>query len=393
MSKQLISRSPDLKKLRDEGFHIEVSATGYLLVRDIPYVGSGNAVKRGTLISTLTLAGDLTTQPDSHVAYFAGDAPCSADGREIEQIKNPSAPPNGVAANLTFSAKPTPSGFYEDYYDKVTAYIAILSGPAMTLDPSVTARTSPPVPTDEEDDSPFHYIDTASSRAEITSVMKKFVGKKIAIVGLGGTGSYVLDLVTKTPVREIHLFDGDELLSHNAFRSPGAASLEELRAKPRKAAYFKAIYSKMHRGIIDHESYATADNTDILRQMDFVFICVDAGPARKLVVQKLEEFAVSFIDVGMGIDLTDDALGGILRVTASTPQQRENFRKRASFAEADDLGEYDTNLQIADLNALNAALAVIKWKKLFGFYRDLAQEYNSTYTTDGNHLTNVDQIA
>ena len=393
MSKQLINRSADLKRLRDEGYHIEVSASGHLLARDIPYVGLGKAVKVGTLISTLTLAGDLTTRPDSHVAYFAGDAPCSVDGREIEQIKNPSQPPAGISANFTFSAKPTPSGFYEDYYDKVTAYIAILSGPAIALDPSVTARTFPPIPTDGEDDSPFCYVDTASSRAEITSVTRKFVGKKIAIVGLGGTGSYVLDLVTKTPVKEIHLFDGDELLSHNAFRSPGAASLEELRAKPRKAAYLQAIYSKMHRGIIDHGSYVTTVNADVLGDMDFVFICVDAGPARKLVVQKLEDFGVPFIDVGMGIDLTDDALGGILRVTASTPQHREHFRKRASFAEADDLGEYDTNVQIADLNALNAALAVIKWKKLLGFYRDLEQEYNSTYTTDGNHLTNVDRIA
>ena len=33
--------------------------------------------------------------------------------------------------------------------------------------------------------------------------------------------------------------------------------------------------------------------------------------------------------------------------------------------------EYATNIQIADLNALNALMAVIKWKKLSGFYQDL----------------------
>ena len=393
MSKQLIDRSPDLKRLRDEGYHLEVDAAAYLIVRDIPYVDSSKAMRRGALVSKLTLAGDVATRPDNHVAYFSGDQPCSADGREIEQIKNPNRPPNGVPANLTFSAKPMPSGFYEDYYDKVTAYIAILSGPAIAIDSSVTAKTFPPIPTEEGDDSPFHYIDTASSRAEITGVTKKLETRKIAIVGLGGTGSYVLDLVSKSPVKEIHLFDGDEFLSHNAFRSPGAPSLEDLRAKPRKASYFKAIYSKMHRGIVDHEAYAADANTDIFRDMDFVFLCIDNGPARKSLVQKLERFGISFIDVGMGVDLTDDALGGILRVTTSTPEQRDHFRNRVSFAEADDLGEYGSNIQIADLNALNAALAVVKWKKLFGFYRDLEREYTSTYTIDGNHLTNVDRLA
>ena len=34
--------------------------------------------------------------------------------------------------------------------------------------------------------------------------------------------------------------------------------------------------------------------------------------------------------------------------------------------------------------------AVIKWKKLFGFYADLEHEHHSAYTIDGNHLTNED---
>lgn len=392
MSRQLIDRSSDLKRLRDEGYDIEVNAASYLLVKDIPYLASGRTLKRGTLVSTLKLAGDITAKPDNHVAYFSGEQPCQSDGNHIEGIKNPGVPPHGVPANLTFSARPQPSGAYDDYYDKVTAYVAILSGPACAIDPLVTAKTFPPIPTDEDDDSPFHYLDTSSSRAEITAVTRKFNGKKVAIVGLGGTGSYVLDLVAKTPVQQIHLFDGDGFFSHNAFRSPGAPSIDELRASPRKSAYLKEIYSKMHRGIADHDDYLNEENSTALQAMDFVFLCVDNGPIRKLLVQKLEEFGVSFIDVGMGVDLTDGALGGILRVTTSTPEDRAHLRSRVSFAEADDRGEYASNIQIADLNALNAALAVIKWKKLTGFYRDLERELTSTYTIDGNHLCNVDRL-
>ena len=39
-------------------------------------------------------------------------------------------------------------------------------------------------------------------------------------------------------------------------------------------------------------------------------------------------------------------------------------------------GEYERNAQLAELNALNAALAVIKWKKIRGVYNDLERELN-----------------
>ena len=38
------------------------------------------------------------------------------------------------------------------------------------------------------------------------------------------------------------------------------------------------------------------------------------------------------------------------------------------------------NMQVADLNMLNAAMAVMKWKKLRGFYADDVHEYHSLYT-------------
>ena len=44
------------------------------------------------------------------------------------------------------------------------------------------------------------------------------------------------------------------------------------------------------------------------------------------------------------------------------------------------------------LNALNAALAVVRWKKLFGFYVDLEREHHCTYTVDGNAMTNEEKI-
>ena len=158
----------------------------------------------------------------------------------------------------------------------------------------------------QDDDSPFNYIDTASSRARIVAATRKLEIGSVATVGLGGTGPYILDLVAKTPVKEIHLFDGDKFGQHNAFRAPGAPSIATLRGIPRKASYFKDIYSAMHRNIFVHE-HVDESTVDDLRSTDFVFVAINGGDTRKFVTEKLGEFGVPFIDLGMGTPLNPEA--------------------------------------------------------------------------------------
>jgi hypothetical protein len=218
---------------------------------------------------------------------------------------------------------------------------------------------------------------------------ERLADQRLAIVGLGGTGAHVLDHVAKTPAQEIHLFDGDTFLSHNAFRSPGAASLEELRAKPTKVANLIAQYGpeKLRRtGLVPHEYYVDESNVDELASMAFVSLCIDAGTGKKLIVDKLEEFGVPFVDTGMGVEVVNDALTGILRVTTSLPDHRDALRAEAPLSDPGVDDDYDHNVQISELNALNAAMAVLKWKKLRGFYHDLRRELHSTYTIDCNMM-------
>lgn len=364
---------------------------GLLVMREVPYVDARRRVQAGTLISSLTLAGDVTRAPDTHVVHFDGDYPCRADGTPIQQIRHESRHidlGNGVTAQHSFSSKPDTG--YADYHHKMTTYAAILSGQAAALKPDANPRTfrAP----DDEEDSVFNYTETASDRAGIGALTERLASQTVAIIGLGGTGSYVLDLVAKTPVREIRLFEGDEFLQHNAFRAPGAPSIDELREAPRKVDYLKGIYSRMHRGIVAHAVRVDATNLHLLDGITFAFVCVDAGEAKRLIIGKLEAIGASFVDVGMGLELVDGSLGGILRVTASTPEKRDHVHQgRISFAGGGGDDIYSSNIQVADLNALNASMAVIKWKKILDFYRDFEREHHSTYTTDGNMLLNDDQ--
>jgi len=65
MSQQPISLSPDLKRLDDEGYEIEIR-DGYLLLHSVPYVDEQARILRGTLASSLTLAGDIAAPPQDH---------------------------------------------------------------------------------------------------------------------------------------------------------------------------------------------------------------------------------------------------------------------------------------------------------------------------------------
>ena len=246
MQQPLINLSDDLRHLVDDGYEVE-TWSGFLILKNIPYVTTDGSVERGALVSTLELAGDVTARPGDHVAYFTGGPPCDRTGQPLAKIiigQESARLAEGLEISCTFSSKP--SAGYQDYYEKMITYASIISRHAQELDPDATPRTFALAESHDED-SVFKYIDTASSRARIGDLNGKLNLHAVAIVGLGGTGSYIFDLISKTPVKEIHLFDGDRLGQHNAFRSPGAIPIETLRTSPQKSEHFQSIYSQMRR--------------------------------------------------------------------------------------------------------------------------------------------------
>jgi hypothetical protein len=394
MSAQLIARSPDLSRLRSEGYELDIRED-HILLMNIPYVTADRVLARGMLAVALSTSGERTGPPVDHTVWWQGAMPCHRDGSPIARIDagcgQQLAP--GLVVDRRFSSKPMPAGRYGDFYEQLSSYAAIIANEAQAIDPQASAKTFTPVEMSEEE-SVFRYNDSAASRAGIKFANSKLELPRVAIVGLGGTGSYVLDLLAKTPAGEIHLFDGDHLLNHNAFRAPGATGIEELRERPLKVTHFQEVYGRLHRHVIAHGYALGARNAAELDEMSFVFICMDSGPEKRALLERLEARGVSFIDVGMGLDELEGSIGGILRVTLSTPEMRGHVRekRRIGFDDPDDgANEYARNIQVADLNALNACLAVIRYKRHLGFYRDLEHEHNSLYTIDGNHLLNEDR--
>jgi len=180
----------------------------------------------------------------------------------------------------------------------------------------------------------------------------------IAIVGVGGTGSYILDQVAKTWVDRIVLIDGDEFENHNAYRAPGAAAHGVLAAKRNKAEYFAEEYSRMHTGITAHAVALTADNLHLLEGATFAFLAAADAQSRPKVMRWLRERGVPFIDVGMSFRQGEGGLTGMAKVTAYLPGQNVTLPTKAAVEPDED--DYSSNIQVAELNALNAVLAVIR---------------------------------
>lgn len=381
MSPPPIALESDIERLREEGFDVEVRGA-YLLVKAVPYVDAQRNVRRGILISGLER--NEFGVPQSHVAYWTGTHPCHSNGAQISAFFNPSQAQSlgdGIQADHTFSAKAA----YRDFHHKMSTYIARIEGEAQVIDPSANARTFP-VRVADSTETVFKYMDWASTRANLGAYNDKLAHLRVGIVGVGGTGAYVLDLLAKSRVRELHLFDGDRFKQHNAFRAPGAASLEDLAGAPPKVAHWADVYGRMRNGVVPHPQMLEADDLSALDVLDFVFLCLDAGGPKRAVVDHLEQTGKPFIEVGMGVVRGDAGLTGLVRVVTSTQDDRDRARAHMSFSEGETEDEYSTNIQIVELNALSAALAVIRFKKLFGFYADSANDYYEGYSIRSGDL-------
>jgi hypothetical protein len=389
MSSKQIDPNAALQALREDGFHVE-TRDQHIFLHDIPFVRSDRSVGRGSLICTYFGTETEAQPPDNHQVWWTAEYPCFSNGCPIEQIRNEDGEREllpGVTIKHRFSNKPEHFNLgFPDHYSKLTHYAALIEAQASAISAGVTSKKNVNfrTPVERPATSPFVYADTASARASVLATSSKLAGLSIGIVGVGGTGAYVLDQVAKTPVETIHLYDGDTFEQHNAFRAPGAAGWDDISKHGKKVDYFAGIYSKMHRGVMSHGFRIEADTLSSLDCCDFVFLCVDDGRTRALVAQHLILRRTPFIDVGMNLHQVSSTnkLVGTCRTTLCSSGSFENFMRFAPTGDDTEDLLYRQNIQIADMNALNAQFAVMMWKQFCGFYQDDFGVSNLTFSVN-----------
>ena len=145
MSFDPFGHSPDLAQLANEGFELEITQGGHLLVKGIPYVDQDRAIGIGTLVARFEMNGDATVNPvTDHAVRFIGAAPCNSLRQQLNMVVNSNNEEieSGLQVNFVLSAKPDPP--YPNYHAKVTAYVDLIEREAQAIDHSVSARTGRP---------------------------------------------------------------------------------------------------------------------------------------------------------------------------------------------------------------------------------------------------------
>ena len=365
---ELANHNDDIRRLLEKGYALRIDGA-HLVVRDIPYLDHQQALQVGTIVAKLEFIDKVRVKQDDHQIYFAGSMPYGLNGQPIPNL---GGGPSTIVLNKTdvvvqrsFSNKP--EGGFADFFHKIEHYVWVIAGPAIELRGGnpLTFR----VDTEATAGSVFKFHDTLTSRAEIGDLTAVFKDEVIAIVGLGGTGSYVLDFLVKTPVKEVRAFDGDAYHVHNAFRSPGR--LDESDLGKGKAEIYRLRYENFRERLFLHQKYIDRSSAGDFDRVTFAFVCVDKGSARAEIFDLLISLHIPFIDVGMGLNRKQGALSGTLRATYYAKDNATKVRDMQLAEMVDDPDDiYRRNVQIAELNALNASIAVIRYKQLRGFYVD-----------------------
>ena len=357
------------------GFVVEVESDVVRAVR-VPCLLAGSAVGSCTVETSYDSASG---KPDGRIGGDVHAVRITVDEEHDGLVYNADGTPigNHIGGDgktwSNISIKKGSQGSPEEdasARDLIHRYVKQIVGAMSAAGYSETASLTMP--------NPFKIPNTFEARAALGPVQDRIRNQRIAIIGLGGTGAYVLDLIAKTPVPKIHLLDADHVEWHTFMRAPGAPTADEieaLRRNPRnplsKVAYYHSKYASLREGI--HVHAVRVDNSSTLTEflsdhpVDFAFVCIDQrkdsdSPRQDVVYAALSEAEIPFIDSGVSITLDDDSVRGAV-TTSAYEAGSVAWKDAIPNARAEGNVPGYRNVQLPEVNALAAALAVMEWRR------------------------------
>lgn len=142
---------------------------------------------------------------------------------------------------------------------------------------------------------------------------KKLQATRVAVAGVGGIGSHVVQQLVYLGVQEITLIDMDELAKSNRNRLIGSFDRHKIGKSKIKIlkSLAKNINSKITVSAIP-ESIDTHRSQKAISECDFVFSCFDNDGPRSFINELVHAFEVPCIDIASGIHVDSMDYGGRL---------------------------------------------------------------------------------
>ena len=388
MSSSLISRSADLFSLSAAGYSLEVRGA-YLVVRQIPYLDVKGDIRVADIVTALNLVGgsedNRTVPPADHTVWWTGQTPhtisgesmyshlvCGkwAEGRDLGE---------GITVTEQWSRKLRENGkprAYVDFREKIETYVAEVADQAEAKRPGTIEACKHGHCPQIHSSNRFHYTDSNSYRNGTRGIERRIEDEVVGVIGVGGSGSYLVDVLAKTNIRELHLFDDDSMDTHSAFRVAGAARVEELGCNKAKVDWHDERYTVVRKdGFFAHRLRVNDESLQLLDMCTTVFIAVDDLKVRRRLQSSIMRKGILHLAVGIGLEIEgvqNNQLGGNVKIEINYRDPYEVDTTGSNDGPAvDDVVDdpYRSNIQTAELNMLGAALAITEWKAKRQIYR------------------------
>lgn len=128
---------------------------------------------------------------------------------------------------------------------------------------------------------------------------------KVAIVGLGGTGSVVAQQLAHLGVLRYTLIDPDTVEASNLNRLVGAANADVGARKVAVASRQIVALQPQARCVEVVGDVVDEDIAALLPDVDFIFACTDSMASRAVLNQLAYQYLVPCIDVGVAVGIAD----------------------------------------------------------------------------------------
>ena len=143
------------------------------------------------------------------------------------------------------------------------------------------------------------------------------------MIGAGGTGGFIVDMLAKCNVASIDIYDDDVVSQHTQLRWPGVVNRNVVEEHKNKAEYLAQVYaSRTNRNIRGHALRVRRQYLTYFRDKTMVFVAIDQGTDRREILTGLTELRVNFIDCGIDLRRGSDGLTASARVVRSACGRR-----------------------------------------------------------------------
>ena len=181
---------------------------------------------------------------------------------------------------------------------------------------------------------------------------------KVNVIGAGGTGTWIVDILSKTNVGEIHVWDHDKIERRNVKRAPGGERAWAKHVGAAKAEACQAIYGSGNVRVIPHVKRVEEINVDAATTGSYLFIAVDDEESQELIEKHAISRRIRFSSVGMSVDYEHGTAKGSIHIRNQETERTGGGTKGGQNA-------YQV-LCVPEAHAASAAMAVFQWRHYSG---------------------------